>query len=185
MADRRYLRDIFEELLGNSEDDMTFLTVLRQALFAATVIIGHLGHLDHLRRDHVPRVPGFAENVVPAMNSRDFVQHFRMSRGAFEQVLQLIGPIITDNVVPGGKEAVNVDKQLLLFVWYMANQDSMREVSVLFDLSLDTVHAVIYRLLDVFQNHLSHVSIIRSLFRDISGTDYYTIEKRFLLCFFT
>lgn len=31
----------------------------------------------HYRRDHVPRVQGFVENIVPEMIDMDFREHFR------------------------------------------------------------------------------------------------------------
>jgi hypothetical protein len=35
----------------------------------------------------------------------------------------------------GGKETISPETQLLVFLWYVANQDSQREIGVLFGIS--------------------------------------------------
>jgi predicted DNA-binding protein YlxM (UPF0122 family) len=48
-------------------------------------------------------------------------------------------PHLTSNNV-GGKEQIPPEKQLLLLIWYISNQESMREAANLFGISISTVH---------------------------------------------
>lgn len=68
-----------------------------------------------------------------------FRTHFRLRRTTFEVILRFIAPSLTA-VHEGGKEETTPEKQLVLFIWYMANQEIMRETANLFELSLSTVY---------------------------------------------
>lgn len=92
-----------------------------------------------LPRTEVPRILHFTENTVPRFSSKDFRNHFRLGRVTFEIVLEEMAPSLTSEHL-GGKDQLDIDKQLLLFVWYLANQESMREASNLFGISISTVH---------------------------------------------
>ena len=75
-----------------------------------------------------PRVSKFAETIVPEFSSTDLRMHFRIDRATFEIILQTIAPHLTSNNV-SGKEQIPPEKQLLLFIWYISNQESMREAA--------------------------------------------------------
>ena len=60
---------------------------------------------------------------------------------------------------PAGKKQVDVEKQLLLFVWYLANQESMREASMLFGLSMSTVRSTIMKVSRIFNGVYKNVSL--------------------------
>jgi hypothetical protein len=79
----------------------------------------------------VPRVSNFAETIVPEYSSTDFRMHFRIYRATFEIILQTIAPHLTTNNV-SGKGQIPPEKQLLLFIRYISNQESMREAANLF-----------------------------------------------------
>lgn len=58
-----------------------------------------------LRRAHIPRVAGYAEGVVSCFSERDFLEHFRITRRMFEEIL----PAIADEIMsrnPGGHEEI-------------------------------------------------------------------------------
>jgi hypothetical protein len=65
--------------------------------------------------------------VNPTGEFPDFRMHCRIDRATFEIILQTIAPHLTSNNV-SGKEQIPPENQLLLFIWYLSNQESMREV---------------------------------------------------------
>jgi hypothetical protein len=49
----------------------------------------------------------------------------------------------------GGKEQFPPEKQLLLLIWYISNQESMREAANLFGISISTVHGTVLKVCHV------------------------------------
>ncbi|MEW8544657.1 MAG: hypothetical protein AB2693_14100, partial [Candidatus Thiodiazotropha sp.] len=62
----------------------------------------------------------------------------------FDQILPTLAEELTSKT-PGGREETDPTKQLLIFLTYMANQESMREISLYFGVGLSTVHGIIRR----------------------------------------
>ncbi|XP_064635180.1 uncharacterized protein LOC135492565 [Lineus longissimus] len=91
-----------------------------------------------MRRSKVPKIQGFCEDVVPMFSLRDFSMHFRFSKGIFVSVLNEIQEDLVSNHF-GGRDPVSPEKQLLVFMWYIVNQESMRQIALQFDLSISTV----------------------------------------------
>ena len=151
MAEQLALVHAIREFLFDDIDDYIVQYLQNE------VIVGNAAHFLIMRHDAVPKVLGYAENIIPQYNFDDFRHHFRLSRDVYEQLLQHIAPsLMLEN--EGGKEGIDPDKQLLIFLWYMGNQDSMREIANLFGISISTVHSIIYRVLDIFMQELAHVS---------------------------
>lgn len=121
----------------------------------------YITYLFSMPRKHIPRIQDFAEDTVPRYSTEEVRSHFRLNKATFEIILQIIAPCLTA-VHEGGKEEISPEKQLLFFIWYMANHESMRETANLFDVSLSTVHKTIIRvtrtLNEVFVN-VSHYII--------------------------
>lgn len=90
-------------------------------------------------RESEPRVADYFEEVVGTYSSHDFKRHFRISHRTYAALcLELDGTLKSSfrNKIPP-------IKQLLIFLWYISNQDSMREICHLFNLSASTVHAIL------------------------------------------
>ena len=69
-----------------------------------------------------------------------FRSHFRMSRTTFELLTQMIVP--SEHIPKGnsfGRPVVKPDKQIAIAVWMMANQETHRQISDRFDVSLSSV----------------------------------------------
>lgn len=109
-------------------------------------------------RDAVPRIRYFAEETVPSFSSHDFRTHFRIDHSTFQVILEGVAPLLTSNN-PGGKDQIDVEKQLQIFIWYIANQESMREVSNLFGISISTVHGIVMRVCRHFNTAYQNVCI--------------------------
>ncbi|XP_033757860.1 putative nuclease HARBI1 [Pecten maximus] len=104
-----------------------------------------------LRRDS-PKVFGFVEDVVPQYCDRDFRRDFRISRNTFERLSVELTPQIEYRERSDGKEGLSVRKQILIYLWYISNQDSMREISRLFGTSPSTVHRCVRRVSEALSN---------------------------------
>jgi len=96
---------------------------------------------------------GYAENVVPRYLEEDFHAHFRLSNAVYELIVERLDPHISREH-GGGIEQVSPNKQIL---WYMANQDSRREVSQQFGIGTSTVHSILKNVFKCFVSEFEHV----------------------------
>lgn len=55
---------------------------------------------------------------------------------------------MTDDHSPGGPARIPVEKKVVMLLWYLANQNSFREISDKFDVSQGAAHNVIIEKLD-------------------------------------
>lgn len=102
-----------------------------------------------------PRIEGFVEDVVPKMNNREFRRHFRVSLGIYNHLLDsFYGEL--KKVYRGGYLPISPEKQLLLYLWFAANQDSQREVAMLFGVGEWAVNKTIKQVSDVLCERKEH-----------------------------
>ncbi|XP_070541556.1 uncharacterized protein [Ptychodera flava] len=97
-----------------------------------------------LRKDEKPRIEGYVESVIPRYDPDDFREHFRLSRESFEAVLTLL---MECNEIPQpgqdglrGKMPILIEKQLLIFLWYLGNNETFRSIADRFGVSMSTAH---------------------------------------------
>jgi hypothetical protein len=88
-----------------------------------------------------------------------FQSHFRISPYVFELILQEVSPAIRrlDN---GGYQPVPPRIQLQIFLWYLCNQESMREVSQLYGLTKSTVYNIVKSVCDALLALQNRVSML-------------------------
>ena len=93
------------------------------------------------------RINGFMEETVPSYSQSEFQSHFRMKRETFEifcrEVMQT-GQIRVGN--RSGRPSIPPQKQVLLFLWAMANKEPTRTIADRFDVTLSSVNRVIRRI---------------------------------------
>ena len=97
-----------------------------------------------MRRD-LNRVLGYFEATVPLYSLCEFQSHFRLTRATFEALSREIvntGRIPLNN---RGRERIPPEKQVLIFVWTMANQEVTRLVADRFNITLSSTHRVLNR----------------------------------------
>jgi hypothetical protein len=70
----------------------------------------------------VPKINSYAEVIVPQLDGATFKSHFRMLPSTFELLLSRIsGHLLTDS-----RQIIGPEKQLLICIWTLANQESFR-----------------------------------------------------------
>ena len=109
------LLEIFEyeiELLGEDEDDLI------------VVIASAVGQLS--QRISGVRITSYYKETVLRYSNCTFRSHFRLSHIAFEKLLKLFepSPEFTKNN-NSGKDSVPIAKQLLMFLWYNSNPETL------------------------------------------------------------
>ena len=95
-----------------------------------------------------PKVYGFVDDVISKMISAEFRRHFRVTINMYEHLLRDLKPDLVKHY-RGGKEPISPETQLLVFLWYVANQDSQREIGVLFGISEWSVNTIVKHVVEV------------------------------------
>ncbi|VDI33740.1 Hypothetical predicted protein [Mytilus galloprovincialis] len=132
------------QAIKTSED---FIQPLGQSVDAGSSASSPL--LLHGKRWDVPRIEGYSERVIPRFISEDYRVHFRISKDMFETIHEAIQPkLIFEH--RGGNEQISPRKQLLLFLCYMANNETFRELGQYFGVGKSTAHVCIARVLEAF-----------------------------------
>ena len=91
-------------------------------------------------RREILRIRGYFEVTVPVYELDVFRLHFRLTRTTFELLAQMIIP--SEHIPNGnafGRPVVEPDKQITMALWMMANQETHRQISDRFDVSLSSV----------------------------------------------
>ena len=100
-----------------------------------------------------PKVYGFVDDVISKMTSAEFRRHFRVTINMYEHLLRDLKPDLVKHY-SGGKEPISPETHLLVFFWYVANQDSPREIGVLFGIGEWSVNTIIKHVVEVYVNVL-------------------------------
>lgn len=106
------------------------------------------------RRSATPKEFGFTDLILTKYSYVDFKHDFRLRRETFDSLLTEMRPYLTYPDRPIGKHPIPPEKQILVYLWYMANQDSMREIARLFGISTFTVHRCARRVSEAICTHL-------------------------------
>eukprot|EP00102_Acyrthosiphon_pisum_P018794 XP_016656004.1 PREDICTED: putative nuclease HARBI1 [Acyrthosiphon pisum] len=84
------------------------------------------------------KIEDFAELLVPKFTNKEFKSHFRVNRSSIEVVMTFIGPALSQKSIK-----INVEKQILIFIWYMANCETHRQIGNRFNIAESTSHDII------------------------------------------
>ena len=124
LADNDFVNDFF----GDEEDDLI--------LFAAACTFA---------KRNLNQMQGFFEQTIPTYSLDEFKAHFCMQRATSEIVTREI--MATGNIPignPFGRHAIDPRKQILLFLWCMANQETTRLVADRFNVTFSSVTRVLH-----------------------------------------
>jgi len=73
----------------------------------------------------------YVERTVSQFNDSTFRSHFRMGRECFNILLERLQPqLVLDTTASLGRRLLTPDKQLMVSVWILANQESFRYICV-------------------------------------------------------
>ncbi|XP_067118134.1 putative nuclease HARBI1 [Centruroides vittatus] len=86
-----------------------------------------------MNRTKRQKIENYVEDIVFSYSLDDFQSHFRLSRNSTEEVIKLINT--TRNEKKMGRPSISTDKEVLLSIWTLANQESFRGISDRFGLS--------------------------------------------------
>lgn len=123
----------------------------------------------------------FVRTVIPQFTDADFQSHFRMSRPSFEALVVFCDTHkLPDSAIFPHRsiQPVPMNEMLYMTLWYLANQCTHREISVLFDRSISTVWRSVNNITKIIERHLQsfikwptaeEVPVIAENFRHIAG----------------
>ncbi|KAL0974029.1 hypothetical protein UPYG_G00214470 [Umbra pygmaea] len=86
---------------------------------------------------------------VFSMDDYTFARHFRVTKPQFEYLQLKLLENGLQKEHSRGLPPVPVTKKVLMFLWYMANQNSFREMSDKFDVSQSSAHRIILEVLTI------------------------------------
>jgi hypothetical protein len=93
----------------------------------------------------IPKLSDFVEKVVVRYSENQWQRDFRISKKTFEVLINEISSSLRYLPRSCGREPIVPEKQLLIHLWYISNQDSMREMERMFGVSQFSVHKVVRR----------------------------------------
>lgn len=110
----------------------------------------------------VVRIEGYAETVVPNYNLSEFRSHFRISADTFEQLVVELGncPELPTGTQHGGREPISVEKHLLITLWFLGNQESIRSISDRFNVTKSSVFTYVNRVCKTLKNNITGQVIV-------------------------
>ena len=108
-------------------------------------------------RERAVRIQGYAQEVVPNYSLSTFREHFRLTPETFEELVCELGncPEIPLGHSLGGRPPILIDKQLLIFLWFLGTQEYVRSISDRFNVKKSSVHVSCQRVCDAIKNNLA------------------------------
>ena len=94
---------------------------------------------------------GVGAVLILEMDDSTFQSHVRVNRRQFQSLLCLIGQLRnTEDIASRGREKIEPWKELLILLWYMANQNSFREIGDKFGITTSSAYRVVVRMISYF-----------------------------------
>ena len=97
-------------------------------------------------RRNLTRIQNYFESTVSNYFGDEFAAHFRMTRTTAELLTKEVintGRIPLGN--PLGRPSIPPEKQVLVFLWALATQESTREIADRFDITYSSVSRTVVR----------------------------------------
>ncbi|KAG7330159.1 hypothetical protein KOW79_006381 [Hemibagrus wyckioides] len=88
--------------------------------------------------------------VMPNMDDDTFFHPFRVTKRQFDFLLMVLQQHGLKRQKARGQPTVPVRMKVLMFLWYMANQNGFRDISDKFDVSESTAHKSVLEVLAIF-----------------------------------
>ena len=139
------MRTLHQFVLGVMDDSSTRDLVLGCCLVIAKTLDDMRTLLVLRMRQPTVRVQGYAEQVVPLYPLDDFRRHFRVQRSTFDILIRLLSPNGLERLDRRGRPSLRCEKQLLITLWMLATQETIRSVSNRFGVCEATVYRAVRR----------------------------------------
>ena len=81
--------------------------------------------------------------MIPLYSCTDFKPRVPLDRSTFGILLDVLHINMNVSDECRGKPAIPVEKQVLVTLWYLANQETMRSIADRFDVAKSSVHNVV------------------------------------------
>jgi len=99
-----------------------------------------------IARRNLNRCHGYFEQTVPFYSIDEFQSHFRMKRTTFEiLVREVVGTGVLPVGNPFGRQVIDARKQVSIFLWCIANQETTRLIADRFNVTYSSVSRVVRR----------------------------------------
>ena len=137
------MADFLNIFAGLEEDDCE---TIRSTVLERDDDIIILAAVACFMRRQLTHVNGYFEVTIPAYLSGEFQNHFRMSRETCQLLTQEIvhtGRIPTGN--SSGQPTIVPEKQILLFLWSVANKETYRTIADRFGVTMSSAYRAICR----------------------------------------
>ena len=124
-------------------------------------------------RRNLTHIAGYFEQTVPRYLPDEFKHHFCMTKETFEILSREIlrtGHIPLGN--PSGRPVIQPQKQILTFLWGMANQEPARAIADRFDITRSSYNRVFRRVV------MAAVGLCNEYIRWPTGEYHRSISKR-------
>ena len=95
------------------------------------------------------RIKDYVETVIPAYLPSEFRSHFRMSASTLEELCgELVGTGLIPTFREAGRSVVDAKKQIMVAMWYFANQEAYRQLSDRFNVTYSCAHRIVRRVVE-------------------------------------
>ena len=128
-------------------------------------------------RQPTVRVQGYAEQVVPLYPLDDFRRHFRVQRSTFDNLIRFLSPNGLERLDRRGRPSLSCEKQLLITLWMLAAQETIRSVSDRFGVCEATVYRTVRRTIVAINVNWSS-QLITAADRDVLNRTVDGFERR-------
>lgn len=140
--------------------------IIQQQNAYSTLLYGSIYHLKStdaflLNTDErrcpgsIPRIENYYELTIPRYSPDDFKMHFRLTRETFEATCLRLSRHDAFNRQKG--PAPNVEKELLMYLWYIGNLECFRSMADRFGTSKGSYHASIKRMSSILVSVMPEV----------------------------
>ena len=106
------------------------------------------------------RIPNYFEEVIPRYPDNIFKSHFRLRKSSVEKLCEQISTHFMPKQNAGGREPTPIAKQVLMFLWYLATKETIREISDRFDNTFSLVFKAIRRVANAISEILAKQIIV-------------------------
>ncbi|KAK4887302.1 hypothetical protein RN001_003573 [Aquatica leii] len=117
----------------------------------------------------IKKIEEFVDQIVPHYSNKTFESHFRISRKTVEMLLDRLD---SSHVIPihdYGVKKISSEKSMLLTLWYLSNNETFRQISDRFCVSLSSAHCVLTRVLNFLLTLKSEYIVKKGQFDNVIG----------------